>query len=1081
MFVRCLFTPSSGVEMSQTIVRRARLCAFFLLGYALASVLNAQSTTASLLGIVKDSSGAVLPNIDVIATNAETSFTRRVKTDGEGGYLFTNLPIGSYELRIAAQGFQTFVQTGITLVVNQNARVDASLAIGASTQTVQVDAQASGVDTHTSTIGELVSRERIQELPLNGRNALTLAAVVPGVTNIINAPTVQTQSRGGAGITVAGGRDTQNEFRFDGTSWKNITQNTSLNLPSPDALQEFQILTSSPSSEYGRNSGGVFVAVTRSGTNQFHGALYDYLRNTALNARNFFTRPPQEKPALKQNQFGATISGPIVRNKLFFFAGYQGTRIRESQILSPAFIPTAAQRNGSFGASTVLRNPIRGGVYPGGQITPSDFDPVALHLLNQFIPTNVAGTGNTFLVPSPTSADQYIVRADYNMTAKDLLYVRYFRDNGVRTSQAGTVAPYAPSDTSTNLQNWALQTTHTFGPNLLNELRLGIGRVDSNVSQKDTRQLSDFGAIFPGVVTPQLPNLNVSGYFNMNTTDLFNEHDNIYQIGDSFRWTHDKHSVSVGGELERLELYNFGSSGNNGTFTFDGTQTNNAFADFLIGRPVRLLQASPYQRNAKTWDGYLFAQDDYRISNRLTLNLGVRYSIFQPFGITQNRSNTLRAGQKSSINPNAPLGMVFPGDPGIPDHLVPTDYNNVAPRIGIAIDPRGNGHTSLRFSYGLFYEDLRSDVFTYAAVNQPFVISNTVNTPRSFANPYAGTTNPFPYTYTPAKSRFTFPMSLFTSPSPTLNASYVHNLSASVQQALPGGMQLNIGYVGKLEKGLVRMVQANPAVYGPGATLGNTDARRPLLPGVYASVRQVCNCSPATYHSMQASLSKRYSGGLTFMLAYTLGKLLDQYSATNLGQTPQNPANAAADRARSDFDRRHVFAASIVYQIPFYRDANVLLRGALSNWSVDSLIQMSSGLPFNVLTGRDASLTGVGFDRPNVIGEPLRSSYVDKSDMLNRFFNVPAYSANLPGQYGSSGRNPMSGPGLQNVNISLVRSFPIGEHFGKVQFRSEFFNALNHPNLGQPDGNLANASTTFGKITTASDPRIIQFALRYQF
>lgn len=1062
-------------------VREVVALTSLLIACGAAPVLIAQSTTASLLGIVRDSSGAVLPNVDVTAENAGTSFTRTVKTDGEGGYFFTNLPIGSYQLRIKAPGFENFVQTGITLVVNQNARVDASLTVGASSQTVQVDAQASDIDTHTSTIGELVSRERIQELPLNGRNALTLAAVVPGVTNIINPPTVQTQSRGGAGITVAGGRDTQNEFRFDGTSWKNITQNTSLNLPNPDALQEFQILTSSPSSEYGRNSGGIFVAVTRAGTNQFHGALYDYLRNTALNARNYFTRPPQQKPTLKQNQFGGTLGGPVVRDKLFFFVAYQGTRIRESQILSPAFIPTAAQRNGSFGASTVLRDPIHGGFYPGGQINPTDIDPVANRLLSQFIPTSISGSGNTFLVSSPTDADQFVARADYNITAKDLLFVRYFRDNGVRTSQAGTVAPYAPSDTSTNSQNWALQTTHTFSPNLLNEFRLGVGRVDSNVSQKDTRQLSDFGAIFPGVVTPQLPNINISGFFNMNTTDLFNEHDNIYQVGDTIRWTHDKHSVSIGGELERLELYNFGSSGNNGTFTFDGTQTNNAFADFLIGRPVRLLQASPYQRNAKTWDGYIFAQDDYRVTNRFTLNLGVRYSIFQPFGITQNHTNTFRAGQKSTINPNAPLGMVFPGDQGIPNGLVPTDYNNVAPRIGIAFDPRGDGRTSVRLSYGLFYEDLRSDVFTYAAVNQPFVISNTVNTPRSLANPYAGTTDPFPYVYSPATSRFTLPMSLFTSPAPTLNASYIHNLSASIQQALPGGMQLNIGYVGKLEKGLVRMVQSNPAVYGIGATLANTDARRPLLPGVYASVRQVCNCSPATYHSMQVSLSKRYSGGLTFMLAYTLGKLLDQYSATNLGQTPQNPANAAADRARSDFDRRHVFTASIVYQIPFYKSANLILRGVFSNWGVDSLIQLSSGLPFNVVTGRDASLTGVGFDRPNVIGDPYRSSYANRDDELNHFFNTAVYTANLPGQYGNSGRNPLSGPGFQNVNLSLVRSFPIGEHLGRLQFRSEFFNALNHPNLGQPDGSLADASTTFGKITTASDPRIIQFALRYQF
>jgi hypothetical protein len=1044
--------------------------------------LVAQSTTASLLGVVRDPSGSVLPGAEVTATNTQTSFSRTTQSDSQGSYLLTNLPIGPYQLKVTMSGFETFVQIGINLVVNQNARVDAALVLGSTSQTIQVDAQASGVDTHSATMGEMVSRERIQELPLNGRNALTLAAVVPGVTNIINPPTVQTQSRSGAGITVAGGRDTQNEFRFDGASWKNITQNTSLNLPNPDALQEFQIMTSSPGAEYGRNSGGVFIAVTRSGTNKFHGSAWDYLRNTSLNARNYFTRYPTQKPSLKQNQFGGTVGGPVLHDKLFFFGSYQGTRIRQSQIISPAFIPTVAQQGGFFGSSTVLKNPIHGGTYPGGQVDPADFDPVSINLMKQFIPTTQTGAGVVQLISSPTNDDQYVARGDYNVTSKDFLFVRYFRDSGKLTSQAGTLSPYAPSDTSLNLQNWAVQGTHTFSPSLLNELRLAVTRVDSNVSQKDNRQLSDFGATFPGVITPQLPNINISGFVNMNTTDLFNEHDNIYQLGDTLRLTRSRHSLSVGGEVERLELYNFGSSGNNGTFTFDGTQTGNAFADFLIGKPVRLLQASPYHRNAKTWDGYVFAQDDFHISNRLTLNLGLRYSIFQPFGITGNRTNTFRAGQKSTVNPNAPLGMVFPGDQGIQNGLVPTDYNNIAPRIGMAFDPKGDGTMSIRFAYGLFFEDLRSDIFTYAAVNQPFVISNTLNTPRSMVNPYAGTVDPFPYTYSPATSKFTFPMSLFTVPTTTLNAPYVHNFSASVQQQLPGGMQFNIGYVGKLEHGLIRMLQANPAVYtGASSTLANTDSRRPLLPGVYASVRLVCTCSNATYHSMQASLSKRYNNGLTFMAAYTFGKLLDVYSATNLGQTPQDPANPGGDRGRSDYDRRHVFAGSLVYQVPFYRDANRILKGVFSNWSVDSLIQLSSGNPFSVTTGRDASLTGVNFDRPNVVGIPYRASYADKTDKISRFFNTSAFTANLPGTYGNASRNLLSGPGLANVNLSLVRSFPIADRFGAIQFRAEFFNALNHANFGQPDGNLSNASTSFGKITTASDPRIMQFALRYQF
>lgn len=482
--------------------------AFFLFAFASDPYLLAQSTTASMLGVVRDTSGAVVPGAQVTVTNTGTSFTRTVTTDNEGGYLLTDLPIGSYELKTTKSGFDTFVRTGITLVVNQNARVDVPLSVGSALQTVEVNAQVTDVDTHSPVMGELVDRTRIQQLPLNGRNTMQLAAVVPGVTNILAAPTVQTQSRSGPSITVAGGRDTQNEFRFDGASWKNITQNTALNIPNPDALQEFQILTSSPSAEYGRNSGGIFIAVTRSGTNQFHGSAYDYLRNTVLNARNYFTRAPSKKPTLIQNQYGGTLGGPVLRNKLFGFFSYQGTRIQQSQILAPAFVPTPAQRNGTFtdasGNPLLMRDPIHGGEYIG-QIPATDFDPTAVNILNEFVGSSPGGAHISIQVPNPSTDDQYVARGDYNITQQDSLFVRYFRDKGALTNQAGTYAPYATSDTSLLLQSWALGSTHTFSASLLNELRLSVANVDSNVSQMDKRQLSNFGATFPGVVNPQLP------------------------------------------------------------------------------------------------------------------------------------------------------------------------------------------------------------------------------------------------------------------------------------------------------------------------------------------------------------------------------------------------------------------------------------------------------------------------------------------------------------------------------------------------------------------------------------------------
>ena len=610
-------------------------------------------------------------------------------------------------------------------------------------------------------------------------------------------------------------------------------------------------------------------------------------------------------------------------------------------------------------------------------------------------------------------------------------------------------------------------------------MRLGVNRLNSFVNVVDSTTLEALGAIYPGVITPQLPNITINGYFNLATTDIFQEHPNIYQIGDTVRWFRGKHSISVGGEWERTEMFNRGSSGNQGTFSFDGSQTGVAFADFLIGKPVKLTQNSPYERLVKGWDWYAFVQDDIRASGRLTLNLGLRYQWFQPYHAVYDRTNTYRAGQQSVVKPDAPPGMVFPGDLGIPPGLVPTDKNNFGPRVGLAWDVRGDGRLSVRAGYGLYYEDMRSDVWTYPAVNQPFVISNTVNTPYSFSDPYHGLIDPFPYVYSPSTAKFSFPMGLFTVPGPTLNSPYSHELNFTVERALPANMVLKASYVGKLEHNLLQMLQRNPAAYIPGqSTLANTDQRRILLPGIYTSFREIDTNSNAAYHSLELSLTRRFSNGLTFLAAYTFGKLLDYYSAQNLGQTPQDPYNERADRARSDEDRNHVFSASFVYELPLFRRANRMLSTTVGGWSVSGLITAASGLPVYVISGRDFSLTGVGFDRPDLIGNVV-VSHANKADMLARYFNTAAFVANQPGHYGSAGRNLFSGPGVFNTDLSLVKRFPIGEKFGAVQFRSEFFNAFNRANFGQPDGNLINQ--TFGRIQTAADPRVLQFALRYHF
>jgi Carboxypeptidase regulatory-like domain/TonB-dependent Receptor Plug Domain len=1045
-----------------------RFVAFALL---FASVSAAQTTTATLLGIVRDSTGAVIPEAQITARNVHTSFARNTTSDDQGSYLIPNLPVGQYTLIAERQGFRRFIQEGITLVVNQNARVDMMLSVGEVSESVTVIAEATGVDTRSATIGEVVDRTRIQELPLNGRNAMALAQVVPGVIRV-SAPTAPTNGRSGPSMTVAGGRDTQNEFRFDGTAHKNLTHNSALNFPSPDALQEFKVLTSSFSAEYGRNAGGVVVAVTRAGSNEFHGALWNYLRNRALNARNFFAT---DKPDLKQNQFGFTLGGRIIRNRTFFFGSYQGTRIRETQLFATATPPVGIERTGDFsGSSRIPRDPLTTQPFPNGRIPSSRFDPVAVKVLERYVPLpNTPDGRRVDLVARPTDDNQYLWRLDHNFSTANSINLRFFRDKSDVVRQNGNISPYGPNREALGVDNWALRDTHTFTPSLLNELHLGANRVDTRISSLDSTQFSDFGAILPGVFPAQLSAVTVDGFFNMDAGNNYLEHGNVYQIGDAVSWFRGRHSLKIGGEFERTEMINRASTATNGFFRWDGSITGNAFADFLMGKPRSLDQSSPYDRVVKGYNWYVYLQDDWRLSTRVTLSAGIRYELFRPYHHVHNWTNTYREGQKSTVSPSAPLGMVFPGDTGISRGLVPVDKNNLAPRLGLAWDPRGDGRFAVRAFYGLFYEDHRSDIWTYPAVNQPFVIREFINNPFSLTNPYQGRVNPFPYIYTPQGAKFSFPMGLFTVPAPVITSPYVHQMSLSLEKALPGELVVKAAYVGKLAHNLLRMVQKNPARYIPGrSTTANTDERRILQPGIYSSFREVATNSNAAYHSVQLSLNRRFRNGLTFLNSYTLGKLLDYYSAQNLGQTPQDPYNHSADRARSDEDRRHVFVSSFVYELPFLR--NHLLGG----WSISGIVRLASGSPVWIRSDRDNSLTGGGFDRPDLVGDPLRE-HASRAAMIAEFFNTRAFVPNQPGAYGNAGRNLISGPALSQTDLSLVKEFPISERLGKVQFRAEFFNAFNQVSFAQPEARQANR--LFGVIQGAGNPRILQFALRYQF
>jgi hypothetical protein len=797
-----------------------------------------------------------------------------------------------------------------------------------------------------------------------------------------------------------------------------------------------------------------------------------------LNARNFFS---VDKPDLKQNQYGFTFGGPVIKNRTFFFGSYQGTKIRETQLFGTATPATALERGGDFSQSSRKpRDPLTNQPFPGGIIPSSRFDGVAVKLLDRYVPLpNTADGRWVSLVSQPTDNTQYLLRVDHNFSSANSINFRFFRDDSQVLTQAGNISPYSPNASGLLVDNWALHDTHTFSPSLLNEFHLGASRADTKVRSLDPTQLSDLGGILPGVTPPQLPRITVNGFFTLDSGLNYLEHGNIYQLSDSVSWFRGRHSAKFGGEFQLNQMINRASTATNAYFTFDGSTTSNAFSDFLIGKPISSDQSSPYDRGVNGHNWFLFAQDDWRVSQTLTINVGLRYEYAIPFYQGHDWTNTYREGQQSTIAPSAPLGMVFPGDAGIPRGIVPPDKNNFSPRLGFAWDPRGDGKLAIRAFYGLFYEDFGATNSTYAAVNQPFVIREFINNPYSLTDPYHGRVNPFPYIFTPSAAKFSYPMGLFTVQAPVFTTPYIHQMSLSVERSLVGGMVVKAAYVGKLSHNLTHMTQKNPAVYIPGqSTTANTDSRRILMPGIYSSFREIDTDANAAYHSLQLTLNRQFRNGLTVLAAYTFGKFLDIFSGQTLGNTPQNPYDRQGDRARSDEDRTHVFATSFVYDIPLWRIQKGVLPRALGGWSISGLVSIASGLPVGVVSNRDNSLTGVGFDRPDLVGDPVRS-HSSRNDMIQQFFNVNAFVANRPGLYGTAGRNLFSGPAQSGTDLSLVKNFPISERAGRIQFRAEAFNAWNQVSFSQPEARLDNRN--FGRIQSAASPRIFQLALKYLF
>lgn len=1028
----------------------------------------------SIAGTVTDQSGSPVALALVTATQVERGTVRTAVSKDQGAYVLPLLPVGTWSLRVEVKGFKPFQRSGIELATEGNLKVDIGLEVGSLTDSIQVIADANMVDTRSSETGTLIDNRRVLELPENGRSVVSLAALLPGAASV-SAPQTFTGDRSGPTMSISGSRTTQNLFLFDGEEFNAAFRNTGFNYPPPDAVREVKVLTSSFSAEYGRNSGAVFSVVTRSGTNELHGAAWEFLRNSDLSAKSYFSTT---KPALIQNQFGGAAGGPIRKNKLFIFGSYEGLRLRQSSLTSSQTPLTAAERAGDFSGGKTAKDPLTGQPFPGNFIPANRFDPVASKILaSGLMPLpNVPSGLYIFNYPTPQNNDQVVTRMDYNLGAHTI-NGRYNYNHSNQIGLQGSIPQYAPQFDDALSQSVSVGDTWVLRPSLLSEMRVSFNRFATNIANENRTNLADLGANFPVLGPKAPPALNVSGRVAMGSTSSYDEFNvtAAFQLDESLTWTKGNHTVKGGFELLHLRYVNRSTFEENGSLTFDGSITGNAAADFVLGRPVTGVIASPtLEQDGLQLNTYYFVQDDWRVGKRLTLNLGLRYEVPLPWVTPQNYWGTLRPGQQSTVFPTAPTGLVYYGDRGVPRGMIPTDLNNFAPRIGFAWDPFGSGRTAVRGAFGIFYDAINANIIQNAT--QPFRYTFTIPTPYSLSDPLRGI-------FVPTTVDLSHP--LFTGvqqidyPDPGTRSPYVEQANFNVQRELVKDLTLEVGYVGKFGHKLPIGWNNNPGLYAPGAMASNLNQRRPLQGfGNNAILSDAMNSS---YHSLQVQAVKRFSRHFSAQMAYTFAKSIDLQSTLAEGGGVAYPFNLNSDRGLSDFSAKHIASVTWIYDLPLLADRNPLVRGALGGWELSGIYTVRSGLPFNITTGSDVALSGTPNQRPNVIGNPAPGGGRSRQDQILEWFNPAVFVNPALGAYGDLGRNVVIGPPSVNTNLGAFKNFALPFREGlKLQFRSEYFNLFNQVNLNNPTATVSSGKT-FGRITSSGGSRVIQFALKVVF